>query len=453
MESPCPATTAGTRRQPPTTPCSRFSTGDRNPPESRCAPTAACCCTSTRAWCPEVFSAQILESFRGGSAAIGHVRYTWEGVDQSPLNAQPLMVRHASGSMALCYNGRLVNGAQLRMETETRGGIFQTNNDAEIISYIIVREHLRTNTTEDAILNAMQYMIGAYSLVVMDDTKLIAARDPNGFRPLSIGKVGDSWMFASESCAFTALGGQLVREVEPGEVVVVENGVLTSHRCGIIAKSALCMFEFIYFARPDSVLDGVSVDLARRAAGRCLARRSTVEADLVMGVPDSGMAAAMGFAEESGIPYAVGLMKNRYIARTFIQPDQSAREKAVRIKLNPISSVIRGKRIILVDDSIVRGTTSQRIVRMLREAGAREVHLKVSSPPFLYPCYFGTAIPDSSELAAHGRTLEEVRARIGADSLQYLPVEDLPQMTAGLRHGFCDACFTGNYVVPVPKEP
>lgn len=402
---------------------------------------------------PEVFSAQILESFRGGSAAIGHVRYTWEGVDQSPLNAQPLMVRHASGSMALCYNGRLVNGAQLRMETETRGGIFQTNNDAEIISYIIVREHLRTNTTEDAILNAMQYMIGAYSLVVMDDTKLIAARDPNGFRPLSIGKVGDSWMFASESCAFTALGGQLVREVEPGEVVVVENGVLTSHRCGIIAKSALCMFEFIYFARPDSVLDGVSVDLARRAAGRCLARRSTVEADLVMGVPDSGMAAAMGFAEESGIPYAVGLMKNRYIARTFIQPDQSAREKAVRIKLNPISSVIRGKRIILVDDSIVRGTTSQRIVRMLREAGAQEVHLKVSSPPFLYPCYFGTAIPDSSELAAHGRTLEEVRARIGADSLQYLPVEDLPQMTAGLRHGFCDACFTGNYVVPVPKEP
>ena len=401
---------------------------------------------------PDVFPRQQLEKLRGASAAIGHVRYAWEGADENPVNAQPLMVRHNSGSMALCYNGKLVNSRQLRIETETRGGIFQTSNDAEIISYIIVREHLRTNTTEDAILNAMHYMIGAYSIVVLDDDKLIAARDPNGFRPLSIGRVGDSYMFASESCAFTALGGRLVREVEPGEVVVVQNGTLTSYRCGIIAKSALCMFEFIYFARPDSVLDGLAVDTVRHEFGRCLARRSATQADVVVGVPDSGMAAAMGFSEESGIPYAVGLMKNRYIARTFIQPGQDAREKAVRIKLNPISSVIRGKRVILVDDSIVRGTTSQLLVGMLRDAGAREIHLKVSAPPFLNPCYFGTAIPDQKELAAYGKTEDEVCRAIGADSLQYLPVEDLATAARGLRHGFCDACFTGNYVVPVPPE-
>ncbi len=401
---------------------------------------------------PDVISSRTLSSLQGASAAIGHVRYTWERADENPVNAQPLLVRHASGSMALCCNGKLVNGRQLRMETETRGGIFQTNSDAEIISYIIVREHLRTNTIEDAILNAMQYMIGAYSLVVLDEEKLIAARDPNGFRPLSIGKVGKSWMFSSESCAFTALGGELVREVEPGEVVVVEDGKLTSHKCGIHARSALCMFEFIYFARPDSVLDGVSVDLARREAGRCLARRNMVEADVVVGVPDSGMSAAMGFAQESGIPFAPGLMKNRYVARTFIRPGLGNREKAVHIKLNPISPVIRDKRIILVDDSIVRGTTSQHLVRLLRESGAKEVHLKISSPPFLYPCHFGTALPSQKDLAAYGRTTDQICAMIGADSLQYLPTEDLPLVTAGLLHGYCDACFTEKYAVPVPKD-
>lgn len=398
----------------------------------------------------EVFSSETLEALRGADAAIGHVRYAWEKRDASPVNAQPLMIRHASGSLALCYNGQLVNSAMLRLETESRGGIFQGTNDAEVISYLIVREHLRTNTTEDAILNAMHYMVGAYSLVVLDGKKLIAARDPNGFRPLSIGKVGGHWMFASESCAFTALGGQLVREVEPGEVVVVENGQLASLKCGIHARRCLCMFEFIYFARPDSVIDGLSVDLVRREAGRCLARRNSIEADIVVGVPDSGMTAAMGFAEESGIPFVSGLMKNRYIARAFIQPDEDARNKAVRLKLNPIVPVIRGQRVILVDDSIVRGTTSKRLVRLLREAGAKEVHLKISSPPFLYPCYFGTAIPDRTELAAYNRTEKEVGDFLGVDSIQYLPVDDFPKVVSGLKYGLCDACFTGNYAVPIP---
>jgi amidophosphoribosyltransferase len=399
---------------------------------------------------PDVISAKDLERLKDASAAIGHVRYASDSADAAPMNTQPILVRHASGSMALCYNGKLVNSHALRMETETRGGIFQTSNDAELISYIIVREHLRTNTTEDAILNAMHYMIGAYSLVVLDDHKLIAARDPNGFRPLCIGRVGESYMFSSESCAFESLGGHLVRDVEPGEVVVIENGTIKSFRCGIHARSALCMFEFIYFARPDSILDGVSVDLARREAGRCLAQRSNTEADIVIGVPDSGMSAAMGFAAESGIPYAVGLMKNRYIARTFIQPTQNEREKAVRIKLNAMSATVKDKRVILVDDSIVRGTTSARLVGLLRDAGATEVHLKISSPPFLNPCYFGTAIPDRTELAAYNRTEADICAMIGADSLQYLPCEDLHVMMKDLKHGFCDACFTGDYAVPVP---
>jgi amidophosphoribosyltransferase len=401
---------------------------------------------------PDVITAKDLVRLKNASAAIGHVRYATDGSDTVPMNAQPILVRHASGSMALCYNGKLVNSKALRMEAETRGGIFQTSNDAEVISYMIVREHLRTNTTEDAILNAMHYMIGAYSLVVLDEKKLIAARDPNGFRPLCIGKVGDSFMFASESCAFGALGGELIRDVEPGEVVVVENGELKSYRCGIHARSSLCMFEFIYFARTDSILDGVSVDDARRVAGQCLAQRSSTEADIVVGVPDSGMSVAMGFAKESNIPYAVGLMKNRYIGRTFIQPTKNEREKSIRIKLNAMRTTVQGKRVILVDDSIVRGTTSAYLVKLLRDAGAKEVHMKIASPPFLNPCYFGTAIPDRTELAAYNRTEADICSMIGADSLQYLPCEDFHIMMKDLKHGFCDACFTGDYAVPVPKD-
>lgn len=401
---------------------------------------------------PEVFPAERLEAFQAARSAIGHVRCTSDDGNGSPsfLNAQPLMVRHASGTMALCFNGRLSNSASLRSEMENHGAIFQTANDAETISHMIVREHLRTNSTEDAILNAMHYMVGAYSVVVLTARKLIAARDPNGFRPLCIGKVAGSYMFASESCAIYALGGTLIRDVDPGEVVVVEDGKLKSYPSGIHARTALCMFEVLYFARQDSILDGLSMDAARRRAGACLARKSRTEADIVIGVPDSGLTAAMGFAEESGIPYAMGFTKNRYIARTFIQPDDGDRINALRIKLTAISPVIKDKRVVVVDDSIVRGSTCRRTIQLLRQAGAREVHMKVSAPPFLNPCFFGTYIPEQECLAAHGRTVDEICALIGADTLQYQDPEDLKTVTQGLKLGCCTACFTGEYVVPVP---
>jgi amidophosphoribosyltransferase len=316
---------------------------------------------------------------------------------------------------------------------------------------MIVREHLRTNTLEDAVLNAMQYMIGAFSLIVMDHTRLIAARDPNGFRPLCMGKVGDSIVFASESCAIQALGGEFIRDVRPGEVIVAEKGTIQSYDCEIRSKSALCMFELIYFARQDSVIDGVPVGRFREEAGKMLAARNTAEGDVVIGVPDSGLAAAMGFSKASGIPYGIGLMKNRYIQRTFIQSQQWERDKSVRIKLNAVSATVKGKRVILIDDSIVRGTTCNRIVKLLRNAGAKEVHMKVTAPPFLNPCYFGTHIPSSDQLAAYNRTTQEVCDLIGADSLQYMTLEDLKTIMDGLQVGVCDACFSGHYVLPVPK--
>lgn len=403
---------------------------------------------------PDVFDREQLNAFHGARAAIGHVRQSGGESTSTTSDIQPLVVHHASGSLALCYNGKLVNSAALRAETENRGGIFQGSNDAEVISYVIVREHLRTDTLADAVLNAMHYLIGAFSVVVMDKNCLIAARDPNGFRPLCIGKVGDSIVFASESCAIEALGGTFLRDVAPGEVVVTEygSGEIQSYHCDIRAKSALCMFELIYFARQDSVVDGASVSKVREKAGRVLARNSKVQGDLVVGVPDSGIAGAMGYARESGIPYELGLMKNRYIQRTFIESRAWEREKSVRIKLNAISSCVRGKRIILVDDSIVRGTTSARIIQLLRDAGAKEVHVKSTAPAFIYPCYFGTSLPAPDQLAAFGRTEEEVCQLIGADSLQYLRVEDLKEITSDLKIQFCDACFTGHYAVPVPRK-
>lgn len=403
---------------------------------------------------PEVFDRKLLDGYHGACAAVGHVRQNIDPRRAGISNVQPLVVYHASGSLALCYNGKLVNSAALRAETENRGGIFQGSNDAEVISYVIVREHLRTDTLADAVLNAMHYLIGAYSLVVMDRNCLIAARDPNGFRPLCIGEVNGSIVFASESCAIEALGGKFIRDVHPGEVVVTEygSGTIQSYESGIRAKSALCMFELIYFARQDSVVDGASISKVREKAGRCLARHNTVEGDIVIGVPDSGIAGAMGFARESGIPYGLGLMKNRYIQRTFIESRAWEREKSVRIKLNANSTVVKGKRIILVDDSIVRGTTSERIVQLLRDAGAKEVHFKSTAPAFNHPCYFGTSLPQQEQLAAYGRTTEEVCKLIGADSLQYLRVEDLAEIASDLNIQYCDACFTGHYAVPVPKQ-
>lgn len=401
---------------------------------------------------PDVFTDKSLKELTG-PAAIGHVRYSISG-DTATVNAQPIVITHASGSMAVCYNGRLVNSAELRRETELRGGIFQTSNSAEVIAYLLVRERMRTNTIEDAVINAMQYMVGAYSVIVLTQGKLVAFRDPNGFRPLCIGEVNGSILFASESCAFPVLGGRLIREVEPGEVVVADlgSGTFRSISSGIKARSSLCMFEFIYFARSDSVIDGTGVDLVRLEAGRCLARKNTAKADCVIGVPDSGITPAMGFSRESGIPLQTGFVKNRYIGRTFIQPIEAEREKALKIKLNALASTIRGKRVIVVDDSIIRGNTCRRTVQLVREAGAKEIHYRVASPRFEYPCFFGTDIPDSEHLIAYGRTNEEIRQLLGVDSLDYLSLEDLSSISQNLTRGVCNACFTGRYNVPVPIQ-
>ncbi|NLG53788.1 MAG: amidophosphoribosyltransferase [Clostridiales bacterium] len=396
---------------------------------------------------PDVFNEKILSELKG-EIAIGHVRYSTTG-SMKRVNSQPIVMSHIYGDIAVAHNGNLVNSKELRYEFEKNGCIFHTTNDSEIIAYMIVRERLSTDSIEQAIKNAMKHLSGAYSLVIISGKKLIAVRDPNGFRPLCMGRTGKTVVFASESCAFDAIGAEFIRDIEPGEIVTVEDGRITSLDSGIRAREALCVFEFVYFARPDSIIDGVSVELARQAAGRCLARRNKVEADIVIGVPDSGISAAMGFAKESGIPYGVGLIKNRYIGRTFIQPSQGQRQRAVKIKLNALASAVRGKRVIMVDDSIVRGTTCARIVNLLREAGAVEVHMRVSSPPFMHPCYFGTDVPDRIMLMAHNRSFEEIREILGVDSLDYLTLEDLPETVEGLKCGFCNACFTGDYAVKV----
>ena len=396
----------------------------------------------------EVFTPERLDRL-GGTMAMGHVRYSTTG-DARRENAQPLTLNYVKGTLAVAHNGNLVDTRQLRTVFEYRGAIFQTTTDSELIAYAIAQERLRCGSVEEAVCQAIRGLRGAYSLLVMSPQKLIAARDPWGFRPLCMGRRGDAVLFASESCALTAVGAQFLREIEPGEVVVAENGQLTSIRENCAhASSHLCIFEYIYFARPDSVLCGQSVHGARRRAGRLLAQAWPVEADVVIGVPDSGLDAAMGYAEESGIPYGVGLVKNRYIGRTFITPDQHSREQAVRIKLGALRSCVEGKRVVMIDDSIVRGTTSRQIVSLLREAGAREVHLRVSAPPFLAPCYFGTDIPDREHLIAHGRSPEEIRAEIGADSLGFLPLEALHQIAPEAGCGFCDGCFTGRYPIQI----
>ncbi len=399
---------------------------------------------------PDVFTDAILEGLKG-SMAIGHCRYSTTG-STSRENAQPIKIGHIKGNLAIAHNGNLVNAMALRREIELNGGIFHSSSDSEVIAYMIVRERLKTTSIEEAIKAAMQYMQGAYSMVVMSPRKLIAARDPNGFRPLVIGQIGKSYLFASETCALDALGAKFVRDVRPGEIVVVEDGKLRSLMCGVEAKSSTCVFEYIYFARPDSVIDGASVERARHEAGKYLSLEHPVGADIVIGVPDSGISAAIGYSKCSGIPYGVGLIKNRYIARTFIQPGQNRREKAVRIKLNALSEAVKGKRVIMVDDSIVRGTTSARIVNLLREAGATEVHMRISAPPFLYPCFFGTDIPDSEALIAHNRSVEEIREMIGVDSLGFLSLEATNRIAVGAHCTFCDACFSGNYPVAVPEK-
>jgi amidophosphoribosyltransferase len=385
-----------------------------------------------------------------GEIAVGHVRYATTGAN-SIANIQPLLVNHHKGRLALAHNGNLVNALDLRKDLEERGAIFHTTTDSEVIAYEIVQARLKTKSIEEAVVKAMDRLEGAYSLVISSPTKLIAVRDPFGFRPLCMGKLDDMTVFASETTALDAIGAQFVRDVLPGEVITVsEKGISsdTSH-CGGPVKT--CVFEYIYFARPDSVIDGCSVCLSRYEAGKCLAKEHPVQADAVVGVPDSGIEAAIGYAAQSGIPYVQGFTKNKYIGRTFISPTQAMRQTGVNIKLNPIKAVIEGKRIVLIDDSIVRGTTCRRTIDMLRKAGAKEVHLRVSSPPFVECCYYGTDIDHKENLIANLHTPEEIADMIGADSLGYLSLESAGKIAGRSPDSLCMACFGGGFPTSVPK--
>lgn len=401
----------------------------------------------------EVFPKERLQALGTGSIAVGHVRYGTTGSDNK-RNVQPILVNHFKGRMALAHNGNLTNSQELRQKLESNGSIFHTTTDSEVIAYIIVQERLKTSSIEAAVSAAMGHIEGAYSLVISSPTKLIAVRDPHGFRPLCMGHLKDgSVVFASESCALDAIGAEFDRDILPGEIVVADkNGVRsdTSH-CGK-AEKRLCVFEFIYFARPDSVIDGSSVHIARQRAGAFLALEHPVQADIVIGVPDSGLDAAMGYARQSGIPYGMGFIKNKYIGRTFISPTQDLRENEVNIKLNPIRSVVEGKRVVLIDDSIVRGTTCRRTIDLLRKAGAKEIHMRVSAPPFVSECYYGTDIDDKNKLIANHHTVEEIAEIIGVDSLGYLSIEDVVKLADNTQGGFCTACFGGGYPTAVPQD-
>ncbi|HIY08485.1 MAG TPA: amidophosphoribosyltransferase [Firmicutes bacterium] len=401
---------------------------------------------------PDVFNRDALDKLGGGQMAIGHTRYSTCGTAVRS-NAQPLVARHVKGTMALAHNGALTNSFELREQLELNGAIFHTTNDSEVISYIIIGERLKTSSIEEAVEQAMNKIKGAYSLVIMSPQKLIAVRDPNGFRPLCMGDLDGDVVFASESCALDSIGAKFVRDLEPGEIVVCDKNGVRSIRthCGKV-PSSLCVFEFVYIARPDSVIEGASVHRARKRAGAYLALEHPVQADVVIGVPDSGLDAAMGFAEQSGIPYGIGFVKNRYIGRTFIQPTQKQRERSVNIKLNALADTVRGKRVVMVDDSIVRGTTSARIVKLLRDAGATEVHMRVSAPPFTNPCYFGVDVDSKDKLIACQMPVEEIARHIGVDSLGYLSIADVQRIAEGAKCGFCVGCFNGEYPVEVPSQ-
>lgn len=402
----------------------------------------------------EVFDSESMEKL-AGDIGVGHVRYSTAG-GSTRENAQPLVLNYIKGTLALAHNGNLINAPELRDELAHDGAIFQTTIDSEVIAYHIARERVHTPSVERAVAGAMKKLKGAYSLVVMSPRKLIGARDPFGFKPLCIGKRENAYILASESCALDTIGAEFIRDVEPGEIVTItpDHGIQSDRSMCFSGeeqhKTARCIFEYIYFGRPDSYMDGVSIYHSRIQAGRYLAMDSPVEADLVVGVPESGNAAALGYSLESGIPYGTAFVKNSYVGRTFIKPKQSSRESSVRVKLNVLREAVEGKRVIMIDDSIVRGTTSDRIVRMLREAGAKEVHMRVSSPPFLHPCYFGTDVPEREQLIAHNRSVEEICRIIGADSLGYLRLERLSEMVDGLP--VCRGCFTGEYPLDPPTE-
>ena len=394
----------------------------------------------------EVFTETILNEL-DGTMAIGHVRYAASS-KLSKENTQPLALKYIKGSLAVAHNGCLINGAELKREYEYKGAVFHTTTDSEVIAYIIAQARLHSGSAEAAVNQAMKRLKGAYSLVVMSSRKLIAARDPWGFRPLCIGRKGDAIVFASESCALDSIEAAFVRDVEPGEIVWVNEGQLHSNRENCTnGKTSLCVFEHIYVARQDSVIDGQSVYDARILAGRYLAREHFIDADVVIGVPDSGLAAAKGYSLETGIPYNDGFVMNRYIGRTFITPKQLSREEAVKIKLNPLRATISGKRVVIIDDSIVRGTTVINKIKLLRDSGAKEIHMRISAPKFIAPCHFGTDIPSKKVLFAHKHSTEEMRDIIGADSLGFLGIDSLRKIAPNSKCGFCDACFTEEYPV------
>lgn len=399
----------------------------------------------------DVFTEETLSRLPNGNIAIGHVRYSTTG-GNNRINVQPIEVHHIKGSLAIAHNGNLTNAMKLREDMELTGSIFHTTSDTETIAYTIVKERLTTSSIESAVEVALHKMEGAYSLLIMSATKLIAARDKRGMRPLCYGITDDgTYIVASENCALNAVGAKFVRDIMPGEILVFsKDGIqsITTH-CNR-ANKALCIFEYIYFARSDSTIDNVSVHESRLKAGHFLAKSHPADADIVIGVPDSGLDAALGFAEESGIPYGIGFVKNKYIGRTFISPSQSFRENQVRIKLSPIESTVKGKRVVMVDDSIVRGTTSARIVKLLREAGAKEVHMRISAPPFLNPCYYGTDVDTKENLIANNHSIAEIAEIIGVDSLGYLTLDDAKSLAEGSH---CLACFNGEYPTNIPSEP
>lgn len=400
----------------------------------------------------DVFSQKVVEELPLGKMAVGHVRYSTTGAPKKE-NAQPIVIRYAKGNLAVVHNGNLTNAVELRKELQENGAIFNSTSDTEVIAYLIARERLKTHSVEQAIMNTMKYIKGAYSLLVMSSQKLIAVRDPQGFRPLCIGKLGEDYMFSSESCSLDIIGADFVRDVKPGEVVVLADNEMKTYDCKNGQKDGLCIFEYIYFARPDSTIDGINVHRFREEAGKYLALQAPVEADFVAGVPDSGLDAALGYSKESKIPYDMAFIKSKYIGRTFIQSTQTKRKNQVVLKLNPIKTTVAGKRIVLVDDSIVRGTTITRLIKILRRAGAKEIHLRVASPAFVDVCYFGTDVAKKDALIAVGKTTEEIRKEIGADSLEYLSLENLRKIaSASYMKGFCEGCFTGEYPIEVPEE-
>lgn len=399
----------------------------------------------------EVFSKDTLAHLSAGKMAVGHVRYGTTG-GTTRNNCQPIEVNHQKGKMALAHNGNLSNALALRDKLELSGAIFHTTSDTETIAYVVTRERLVTPSIEEAVSKAMYALKGAYSLLLMSATKMIAARDPYGFRPLCYGQMSDgAYVIASESCALTAVGAEFMRDVLPGEILVFsENGIESRTEHCNKQRRKTCIFEYIYFARPDSVMDGISVSKSRGRAGEILAENFPVDADIVIGVPDSGLEAALGFSRASGIPYGIGLIKNKYIGRTFISPGQNERMDQIKIKLSPVKNVIEGKRVVLIDDSIVRGTTSKRIVKLLRDAGAKEIHMRISAPPFLHPCYYGTDIDSEENLIACHHSMEEIGEMIGVDSLGYLPLERLNQLVDSVD--YCAACFNGEYPTAIPTD-